>query len=129
MTLFLFTIQVLTGILLLLYKTVTNHMKEQDDNVAHPAMVSNLKSTRIQTVEEFATHRLTRSCCRRSKLGFLFSPTEFETQAEVSFVQAIASTIANRQRFHEAAAIDVLVCVRNRVVRRIRDVEGFDTEL
>jgi len=101
----------------------------QDDNVAHPAMVSNLKSTRIQTVEEFATHRLTRSCCRRSKLGFLFSPTEFETQAEVSFVQAVASTIANRQRFHEAAAIDVLACVRNRVVRRIRDVERFDTEL
>ncbi len=63
------------------------------------------------------------------KLGFLFSPTEFETHAEVSFVEAVASTIANRQGFHEAAAIDVLACVRNRVVRRIRDVERFDTEL
>src|SRR5262245_62010778 len=63
------------------------------------------------------------------RLGFLFSPTEFETQAEVSFVHAVASIIANRQRFHECTVIDVLACVRNRVVRRIRDVERFDTEL
>jgi hypothetical protein len=35
------------------------------------------------------------------------SPTEFEAHAEVSLVEAVASGIADAQRFHEAAAIDV----------------------
>src|SRR2546425_10005140 len=61
--------------------------------------------------------------------GFLFSPTEFETHPEVSLVEAVASGIADGQCFHEAAAIDVLACVRNRVVRRIRAVERFETKL
>src|SRR6266571_4801525 len=58
---------------------------------------------------------------------FEWSPTEFEAHAEGSLVEAVASGIADAQRFHEAAAIDVVG--RIRVVRRIRYVERFDTEL
>jgi hypothetical protein len=78
--------------------------------------------------EIFRNHRWPQLDLRPSSYP-LFSPTEFETHAEVSFVHAVASIIANRQRFQEGAVIDVLACVRNRVVRRIRDVERFDTEL
>src|SRR2546425_9076341 len=59
---------------------------------------------------------------------FEWSPIEFEAHAKGSLVEAVASGIADAQRFHEGTVIDV-VGRRVRVVRRIRDVERFGTEL
>src|SRR5438876_491738 len=58
---------------------------------------------------------------------FRQSPTEFESGAEGPLVETIATGIADAQRFHETAAINVVG--RIRVMRRVCDVERFDTEL
>src|SRR5437870_10966461 len=62
---------------------------------------------------------------------FEWSPIEFEAHAKGSLVEAVASGIADAQRFHEGTVIDVVGrrVRRVRVVRRIRDVERFGTEL